>query len=51
MSNGRIQYEREAVRMLMPKRICMKAINSYYKKNVPFLKETEKALGCVSIGS
>ena len=51
MSNGRIQYGSKAARMLISKHICMKAIISYYKKKLAFLKETEEALGCVSIDS
>ena len=42
MSNGRIQYERKAARMLMPKHICMEAINSYYKKKTCFFKGDRK---------
>ena len=32
MSNGRIRYERKAAGKLILKHICMKTINSYYKK-------------------
>ena len=32
MSNGRMQYERKAAGKLILKNICMKTVNSYYKK-------------------
>ena len=32
MSNGGIQYERKAAGKLILKHICMKTVNSYYKK-------------------
>ena len=45
MLNGRIQYERKAAGKLILKHICMKTVNSYYKKKnalSAFLKETEE---------
>ena len=47
MSNGRIQYERKAARMLMPKHICMKAISSSYKK-VLFKADRERTRMCIN---